>query len=541
MVDFHNSLLEFLKGISNSIGTGDVQGDFTVLVLILVIALGLPLTFLIIRRSSKGGAASNRHSDGFDRLSGIAGRVERFDMNMNSIRTETMRNVEMLKTRVGELEAEIKALRRRVAALDGQTDFSPKTEHFEVPDVEVTERVSLESFSPPEVGTEREESSDSREPVAFDDGFLSPSDAVEQAEKVHERETSEAIRQQRETQEEYEREGKEKKHTLSFGLKKTRIGLFEKLRGVFSSKSRLDEETLEELEALLISADLGVQLVTDLMEELRREVSSGSDISEEKLTSLLKGKILSRLDDDSSAQTAISPKQVEGAPLVVMMVGVNGVGKTTTTAKLAERWKTENAKVLMVAADTFRAAAVKQLQEWGERIGVDVAAGEENAKPSSVVFDAMEQAVEGDFDVVLIDTAGRLHTRTNLMQELQGVRNVIEKHIPGAPHETLLVVDGSTGQNALSQAKEFHSATPLTGLVVTKLDGTPKGGIVVAIKSEVGTPVRYIGVGESAADLREFDANEFVEALFDSSEKTDTDELGAHAKTRRKRRATAGY
>jgi fused signal recognition particle receptor len=204
--------------------------------------------------------------------------------------------------------------------------------------------------------------------------------------------------------------------------------------------------------------------------------------------------------------------------MIVLVVGVNGVGKTTTTAKLAARWKNEGKKVLLVAADTFRAAAVQQLQEWGRRLDVTVISGAENAKPSTVVFDGMAAAKSSGADVVVIDTAGRLHTKSNLMQELEGVRNTILKHFPEGPDETLLVLDGVSGQNALHQAREFNAAVTLSGVVVTKLDGTPKGGIVVAIARELKLPVAYVGVGEKAEDLLPFSVEEFVEGLFDESE-----------------------
>jgi fused signal recognition particle receptor len=223
------------------------------------------------------------------------------------------------------------------------------------------------------------------------------------------------------------------------------------------------------------------------------------------------------------------------------------VGKTTTTAKLAHMWKAAGARVLLVAADTFRAAAVDQLVEWGKRIDVPVVSGAPNAKPQTVVFEGMNKAKELQMDVVLIDTAGRLHTKTNLMQELEGVSSMVSKHIAGAPHEAILVVDGATGQNALQQAREFNEATKLSGLIVTKLDGTPKGGIVVAIKEELGLPVRYIGVGEGPQDLRPFVARDFVEALFDTSADGQGSahidaSASAHAETRRrKRRDTQPY
>ena len=249
----------------------------------------------------------------------------------------------------------------------------------------------------------------------------------------------------------------------------------------------------------------------------------------------LKAKVLAVLGDATPESLELSPQKRGNSPQIVMIVGVNGVGKTTTVAKLAHRLKEAGASVVIAAADTFRAAAVEQLCAWADRVGVPVITGATDAKPATVVFDAAKKAVELGADVLLIDTAGRLHTKTNLMQELEGVRNAVQRHIPDGPHETLLVVDGSTGQNAISQAREFNQAVPLSGLIVTKLDGTPKGGVVVAIKSELGIPVRYIGVGEAEEDLRPFSAVEFVEALFDVSSETSA-LPSAHGETRRRKR-----
>ncbi len=303
--------------------------------------------------------------------------------------------------------------------------------------------------------------------------------------------------------------------SLSLRLVKTRKGLFERLKSVFSGGAKIDEEKIAELEALLIQSDLGVKTVQSLIGQVKEDLAAGVPLDEETFKGLLKIRILNILEKDAPFDAAIHPAKQTDGPMVVMIVGVNGSGKTTSCAKLARSWKSSGAKVLLVAADTFRAAAVQQLVEWGNRLEVPVVSGPENAKPSTVVFDAMEKAKSGDFDVVLIDTAGRLHTKSNLMQELEGIKNIISRHQPDAPHETILVVDGTTGQNAITQAKEFNDAAKLSGLIITKLDGTPKGGVVVAIKDELGIPVRYIGVGETPKDLRPFIARDFVEALFE--------------------------
>jgi fused signal recognition particle receptor len=243
-----------------------------------------------------------------------------------------------------------------------------------------------------------------------------------------------------------------------------------------------------------------------LLESVR---SAHAGASSDEVVGIMKGEILGIL---KHAQQGVSAGiALSASPTVIMIVGVNGAGKTTTTAKLAAQFKAQGKRVLLVAADTFRAGAVQQLQVWGQRLDLPVVTGADNAKPSGVVFEALERRHEAD--VILIDTAGRLQTKKNLMDELSGVSRVIKKAIPEGPHETLLVLDGTSGQNGLSQARLFHEAVALTGLIVTKLDGTPKGGVVVAVSKELGVPIRYIGVGESVADLRPFDAEEFVDAL----------------------------
>ncbi len=303
-----------------------------------------------------------------------------------------------------------------------------------------------------------------------------------------------------------------KETAISRGLQKSRAGFISRLAGLFSGRATVDTATLDELEELLILSDVGARCAGDLVEQVRQEALSGANgLTPTELTNLLKEGIRNRLVSAPIDREIYRPTK---SPLIVLVVGVNGVGKTTTVAKLATKYMQQGKKVLAVAADTFRAAAVEQLAEWSSRVGFTLVRGNENAKPSAVVFDGMLAAKEGAFDVVLIDTAGRLHTKSNLMQELEGVRNSIRKHFPDGPHETVLVLDGVSGQNALSQAREFNQAVALTGIVVTKLDGTPKGGIIVAISEELQIPVFYIGVGEKVADLLEFSADDFVNALF---------------------------
>lgn len=296
---------------------------------------------------------------------------------------------------------------------------------------------------------------------------------------------------------------------LKEGLKKTREGLVRRLDRLLMGKVRLEAQTLEDIEEVLISADIGVKttarLIRDLEEHARRQDKDQPDI----LRGRLKEGIASILE------LREGPLKLTGErPFVVMAIGVNGVGKTTTIAKMARQWKNEGHKVSLVAGDTFRAAAIEQLEIWGERAGVDVVRQQKGADPSAVVYDALQAAKTRGTELVILDTAGRLHTKVNLMDELKKIQRVAGRVVPGAPHEVLLVLDATTGQNAISQAKMFHEAVGVTGIAMTKLDGTAKGGILVAIASELDIPIRYIGVGEKLDDLQEFHARDFVEALF---------------------------
>jgi fused signal recognition particle receptor len=300
--------------------------------------------------------------------------------------------------------------------------------------------------------------------------------------------------------------------TIARGMQKSRAGFLSRLAGFFAGKSGLDTSMLDELEEVLILSDVGARCASDLVSEVRAVAEKEGTVGARELRQLLKRGIENHILEVSPEHRVYRPDR---SPLVILVVGVNGVGKTTTVAKLAAKYTQQGKKVLAVAADTFRAAAVEQLAEWSNRVGFTLIRGPEGAKPSGVVFDGVAAAKEGGYDVVLIDTAGRLHTKSNLMQELEGVRNAIRKHIPDAPHETILVLDGVSGQNALSQAREFNAAVQLTGIVVTKLDGTPKGGIIVAISQELKVPVFYVGVGEKVSDLLVFDRQAFVSALID--------------------------
>lgn len=296
-------------------------------------------------------------------------------------------------------------------------------------------------------------------------------------------------------------------HSIRDGLAKTRKNLSDKI-GALVLGEKIDESMLDELEAALISADVGgptTSLVLgDLKERFRRKELATETQVRDRLRSVLLGSI-------DKASTALT---ISGTPSVVLVIGVNGTGKTTTIGKLANRLRNEGKKVMLAAADTFRAAASEQLSIWGERNDVPVIKHREGADPGAVVFDAVAAAKARGIEVLIVDTAGRLHTRSNLMEELKKVQRILSRELPGAPQETLLVLDATTGQNALVQAKTFHDAVGVTGIVLTKLDGTPKGGIVFSINRELGLPVKFVGVGEGIDDLRPFDAREFVEALF---------------------------
>ncbi|HKJ28565.1 MAG TPA: signal recognition particle-docking protein FtsY [Desulfuromonadales bacterium] len=293
------------------------------------------------------------------------------------------------------------------------------------------------------------------------------------------------------------------------GLAKTRSSLVGRMDELLGSHGRLDEEFLEEMEELLITADFGMQTTQDLVQALAGRLKEIDPNEPAQLHDVLGEEIRARLKTGSSDWPV-----PESGPLVIMVVGVNGVGKTTTIGKLAKQFSDQGKKVVLGAGDTFRAAAAEQLEVWGERSGAEVIRHTEGSDPGAVAFDAAKAAVARNADVLILDTAGRLHTKVNLMEELKKVRRVIDREIPGAPHETLLVLDATTGQNALIQARSFQDAVDVSGIALTKLDGTAKGGIVVAISSQLELPVRLIGIGEGVSDLRLFDADVFVAALF---------------------------
>lgn len=311
----------------------------------------------------------------------------------------------------------------------------------------------------------------------------------------------------------------EQKETLEQGLEKTKQTFFSKLTRVLIGKSRVDQDVLDELEEILITADVGVETTLKIIERIESRVSRDRVINSEELNQILRDEIIALLEENAAnfqGQLKVD-KPADGNPYVLMVVGVNGVGKTTTIGKLAYQMKQAGLKVVLGASDTFRAAAVDQLIIWADRVGVPIVQQGMGADPASVAFDALQSAKAQGADVVIIDTAGRLHNKINLMQELSKIKRVMDKVVPNAPHEILLVLDGSTGQNAFEQAKQFAQATDINALAVTKLDGTAKGGVVIGISDQMKIPVKYIGVGEKMTDLQLFDRKTFVESLFNAN------------------------
>ena len=307
--------------------------------------------------------------------------------------------------------------------------------------------------------------------------------------------------------------GKEKKEKLDSGLEKTRTGLFSKISRLIFSKSKVDDDVLDELEEILITSDVGVDTTLKIIDKIKERVKTEKYVGTDELNELLRSTIASLMEDgpDMKNPDFTTP---DGSPYVIMVVGVNGVGKTTTIGKLANNFKKAGKNVYIGAADTFRAAAIDQLQVWADRVGVHMIRQDMGSDPASVAYDTLASAKKSGADVVLIDTAGRLHNKINLMNELSKIKRVMQKLVPEAPHEVLLVLDGSTGQNAYEQAKQFVKATEVTSLAVTKLDGTAKGGVVIGISDQFKIPIKYIGVGEGIDDLQMFDKREFVDSLF---------------------------
>jgi fused signal recognition particle receptor len=344
---------------------------------------------------------------------------------------------------------------------------------------------------------EKEEKEDEQEEV------------VEKEEEVVEKEEEVVEKEEEVVEKEVEEEEAIKK-----GLEKTKKSFFAKLKSAVLGKSKIDADVLDDLEEILITSDVGVETTVKIIDRIEERVSKDKYSSVNELNQILKEEIIKILAENSSDLDAFDVSE-DAVPYVILVVGVNGVGKTTTIGKLASQFKDGGLKVLIGAADTFRAAAVDQIKMWGDRIGVDVVSHGMNTDPASVAFDTVKKAVEEKYDIVIIDTAGRLHTKLNLMNELSKIKRVVQKFKPDAPHEVMLILDGSTGQNAFVQAEEFTKATDVNSITITKLDGTAKGGVVIGITDQFKIPIKYIGVGEKVGDLKLFHKGEFVNSFFD--------------------------
>ena len=307
---------------------------------------------------------------------------------------------------------------------------------------------------------------------------------------------------------------KKKKETLDKGLEKTKTSVFDKIARAVAGKSKVDEDVLDDLEEVLITSDVGVDTTLKIIKRIEARVARDKYVSTSELNGILRDEIASLLAENDNSETNDWDLPSDHRPYVILVVGVNGVGKTTTIGKLAWQLKQAGKKVYLGAADTFRAAAVEQISIWGERVGVPVVKQQMGSDPASVAFDTLQSAKANDADVVLIDTAGRLHNKVGLMNELKKIKDVMKKVLPQAPDEVLLVLDGSTGQNAFEQARQFAAVTQVTSLAITKLDGTAKGGVVIGISDQLKVPVKYIGLGEGMEDLQLFDRREFVDSLF---------------------------
>ena len=307
---------------------------------------------------------------------------------------------------------------------------------------------------------------------------------------------------------------REKKDSLNKGLEKTKESVFKKLSRAVVGKSTVDDEVLDNLEEVLVTSDVGVDTTLRIIERIENRVSKDKYLNTEELNSILKEEIAGLLEENNKGEVDDFSTDYDQKPHVIMVVGVNGVGKTTTIGKIANQYKNSGKSVILGAADTFRAAAIDQLDVWAKRVDVPIIKQQMGSDPASVAYDTVDSAKSKGADIAIIDTAGRLHNKTNLMNELSKIKRVMEKVIPGAPHEVLLVLDGSTGQNAFEQAKQFTAATQVSSLAITKLDGTAKGGVVIGISDQFKIPVKFIGIGEKVEDLQIFNKTEFVDSLF---------------------------
>ena len=421
-------------------------------------------------------------------------------------------------------ETAVKEQPEAVSAEPEEVEPPPEPPAPEVAPAQVAEPAPEPQFAAPEpaVAEEKEvvtppaDPVPAAEPIEVPEELAPPEETEAEPEELRAEEEPEEEKVAQEPEEEIVAEEEEDDaegdffSRLSLGLSKTRRGILQNLEHVFSS-GKIDDAAWDEFEEILIMSDMGVATTAKLREKVSSAVGAGGSGDMEKIKTLLEKEILDILREVESPVTDLSAK-----PTVFMVAGVNGVGKTTSIGKIANRFTREGSKVMVAAADTFRAAAVEQLGVWAERVGSDFLRGQTGADPSAVAYDAVKASVSRDIDLLVIDTAGRVHTKTGLMDELKKLRKVVARELEGAPHETLLVVDATTGQNAVEQARVFGEAIGVTGIVLTKLDGTAKGGIIVAIAEQLGLPVKYIGVGEGLGDLREFDAEQFTKALFTS-------------------------
>ena len=307
---------------------------------------------------------------------------------------------------------------------------------------------------------------------------------------------------------------KKKKETLDTGLEKSKTSMVDKLTRAVAGKSKVDDEILDDLEDILVTSDVGVDTTLKIIKRIEERVARDKYVSTSELKGILRDEVAALLAENGTTDGESFTLPADAHPYVIMVVGVNGVGKTTTIGKLAYQFKQQGKRIVLGAADTFRAAAIEQLEIWGERVGVPVVKQKMGSDPASVAFDTLQSAVAQDADVVIIDTAGRLHNQVSLMNELSKIKRVMAKVLPDAPHEVLLVLDGSTGQNAFEQAKQFTAATDVSALAITKLDGTAKGGVVIGISDQFKVPVKYIGLGEKIEDLQVFRKREFVDSIF---------------------------
>jgi fused signal recognition particle receptor len=471
---------------SAAYGTGDMPTDMMIVVLLFSFT-ALIIGLLLLPSQRRGSV--ERLLPELERVQAMNGRLEKLDRTLNEFRTEMLRQAEMSRNEIGFLRAEVGEARDALFELLSKPGRGGSG----------TSGGGSQSSGG---------AGGSSSGTSTDVNNLKSSDVSESSPSI----SHEVIQQPVNEVAEFVPSG-----SIFSRLKKSRDGLLGKLKGFFAARTQFDQSMFDQLEETLISSDMGVKTSMQIIESVRASLARGQELTETELYQLIREQITEVLTDNN-LNAEIVPKTHQDGPFVVMLVGVNGAGKTTTVAKLAHEWRTRGLTVMVAAADTFRAAAVDQLKEWAERIQVPIISGAEGAKPATVVYDAMVAAKRDKIDVLIVDTAGRLQNKSNLMQELEGIKNVMTKHQATAPDEILLVVDGSSGQNALSQAREFNSVTKLSGIVVTKLDGTPKGGIVVAIKSELNIPVRYIGVGEKREDLKVFNAAEFAGALVNNTE-----------------------